>query len=60
MTCAVGRENDGEIAGFPSGPAIGDELGVAGLVAAFVGVQVKECGQSVRAHEVSCVDCGRD
>ena len=29
------------VAGFPSGPAIGDELGVAGLVAVFVGVQVR-------------------
>ena len=27
------------VAGFPSGPAFGDELGVAGLVAVFVGVQ---------------------
>ena len=30
------------VAGFPSDPAISDELGVAGLVAVFVGVPVRE------------------
>ena len=30
------------VAGSPSGLAVGDELGVAGLVAVFVGVQVRE------------------
>ena len=27
------------VAGFPSSPVIGDELGVAGLVAAFLGIE---------------------